>query len=43
MTGSASSGPHISVVVPHFQDVENLDKCLSALERQTLPADRFDQ
>jgi GT2 family glycosyltransferase len=42
MTRSASSGPRISVVVPHFDDLANLDKCLSALERQTIPADQFE-
>lgn len=42
MTGSVSKGPRISVVVPHFDDLANLDKCLSALERQTVPADQFE-
>jgi GT2 family glycosyltransferase len=42
MTGSVSKGPHLSVIVPHFDDLANLDKCLSALKRQTVPADRFE-
>lgn len=42
MTGSVSKGPRISVVVPHFDDLANLDKCLSALQRQTVPADQFE-
>jgi GT2 family glycosyltransferase len=42
MTGAVSKGPHVSVVVPHFDDLANLDKCLSALERQTVPSDGFE-
>ena len=42
MTGPVSKGPRISVVVPHFEDLANLDKCLSALEHQTVPADQFE-
>ena len=42
MTGSVSKGPHLSVIVPHFDDLANLDKCLSALKRQTVPPDRFE-
>jgi GT2 family glycosyltransferase len=42
MTGIVSKGPRISVVVPHFDDLVNLDKCLSALERQTIPVDQFE-
>jgi GT2 family glycosyltransferase len=42
MTGFVSKGPHVSVVVPHFDDLANLDKCLSALKRQTVPTDRFE-
>jgi GT2 family glycosyltransferase len=32
----------VSVVVPHYQDLANLDICLDLLARQTLPADRFE-
>jgi GT2 family glycosyltransferase len=42
MTDTVSKGPSISVVVPHFNDLTNLDKCLSALKRQTIPADQFE-
>ena len=42
MTGAASEEPRISVVIPHFDDLTNLDKCLSALERQTVPAESFE-
>jgi GT2 family glycosyltransferase len=42
MTDTVSKGPRISVVVPHFNDLTNLDKCLSALKRQTTPADQFE-
>ncbi len=31
----------LTVVVPHYNDPAGLDACLSALERQTLPRDRF--
>jgi GT2 family glycosyltransferase len=32
----------VTVVVPHYRDLVRLDSCLSALERQTYPRDRFD-
>jgi GT2 family glycosyltransferase len=34
--------PTVSVVVPHFSDLPSLARCLDALERQTLPRDRFE-
>lgn len=34
--------PDISVVVPHYNDLEGLDHCLAALGRQTLPRDRYE-
>ncbi|MBI1198459.1 MAG: glycosyltransferase [Phenylobacterium sp.] len=37
-----AGAPFVTVVVPHFQDLEGLKVCLSALERQTYPADRFE-
>jgi GT2 family glycosyltransferase len=30
-----SPGPKVSVVIPHFHDLERLDRCLAALQRQT--------
>jgi glycosyltransferase involved in cell wall biosynthesis len=34
--------PRISVVVPHYNDLGGLEKCLASLEAQTYPADRFE-
>ncbi|WOB42562.1 glycosyltransferase [Thermoleptolyngbya oregonensis NK1-22] len=34
--------PRISVVIPHFNDLENLKICLSCLMNQTLPLDQFE-
>lgn len=41
--GTPSGGDlAVSVVVPHYQDLANLDICLGLLEQQTLPAERFE-
>lgn len=32
----------ISVIIPHYQDLENLKLCLDLLEKQTLPRERFE-
>lgn len=37
-----SSAPKVSVIIPHYRDLSGLDLCLSALERQTYPRDRFE-
>ena len=34
--------PLISVIVPHYNDLESLDRCLAALMRQTIARDRFE-
>ncbi len=34
--------PRVSVIIPHYQDLENLDLCLQALELQTLPRSEFE-
>ena len=34
--------PQVSIVVPHRDDLRSLDRCLAALEAQTLPRDRFE-
>lgn len=34
--------PRVSVIVPHYDDLASLDRCLSALQNQTFPADRFE-
>ena len=33
---------HVSVIVPHYNDLEGLDICLAALARQTFPAERVE-
>ncbi len=33
--------PEISVVIPHYNDLDALDRCLHSLERQTIARDRF--
>jgi GT2 family glycosyltransferase len=37
-----ASRPKVSVIVPHFQDLDGLDRCLDALGRQTYPAGDFE-
>ncbi|WP_238181471.1 glycosyltransferase [Methylobacterium trifolii] len=37
-----ADGPAISVVMPHLDDLENLDLCLSHLQAQTLGRDHFE-
>jgi glycosyltransferase involved in cell wall biosynthesis len=32
----------VSVIVPHYNDLAGLDRCLAALEAQTFPRDRFE-
>lgn len=34
--------PMVSVIVPHYHDLQRLDQCLSALEAQTYPRERFE-
>lgn len=34
--------PDISVIVPHYADLERLDRCLHALTAQTMPAERYE-
>lgn len=36
------TAPKISVVIPHYRDVENLKICLHALGAQSYPRDRFE-
>lgn len=36
------TGPDISVVIPHYNDLERLDRCLAALSAQTLSLSRFE-
>jgi GT2 family glycosyltransferase len=37
-----SASPAVSVIVPHYHDLERLDLCLAALSRQTFPSDQFE-
>lgn len=37
-----SETPRISVIIPHYNDFERLDRCLDALTRQSLPVDQFE-
>jgi GT2 family glycosyltransferase len=37
-----TDNPIVSVVVPHYNNLEGLDSCLAALGRQTYPADQFE-
>lgn len=43
---SASAGapgyPFVSVIIPHYNDLANLPRCLALVERQTWPRDRFE-
>ncbi|MHB8528254.1 MAG: glycosyltransferase family 2 protein [Caulobacteraceae bacterium] len=34
--------PKVSVVVPHYRDLDNLDQCLAALGRQSFPREEFE-
>lgn len=36
------SVPDISVIIPHYNDLERLDRCLAALSVQTLSPERFE-
>jgi glycosyltransferase involved in cell wall biosynthesis len=38
----ATTPPKVSVVVPHYRDLNRLELCLASLERQTYPRDRFE-
>ena len=38
----ATATPHVSVIVPHYQDLDGLALCLAALDAQTYPRDRFE-
>ncbi|MGH6782495.1 MAG: glycosyltransferase, partial [Sphingomonadaceae bacterium] len=39
---AADARPYVSVIVPHYDDLASLDRCLSALRGQTYPAERFE-
>lgn len=37
-----AKGARVSVIIPHYNDLERLDRCLDALVRQTLVRDSFE-
>ena len=37
-----SSNPPISVIVPHYRDLIGLDRCLEALQKQSIPSEDFE-
>lgn len=37
-----NTAPMVSVIVPHYRDLDRLGLCLASLERQTYPRDRFE-
>jgi glycosyltransferase involved in cell wall biosynthesis len=40
--GRGEPAPAVSVIIPHFNDLENLEECLRLLTEQTFPANRFE-
>ena len=34
--------PFVSVIIPHYNDLANLPRCLALMQRQTWPRDRFE-
>jgi glycosyltransferase involved in cell wall biosynthesis len=38
----SESPPQISVIIPHYNDLENLGRCMVLLGEQTLPPDNFE-
>lgn len=39
---AAGTPPYVSVIVPHYDDLASLDRCLAALRAQSYPAERFE-
>ena len=39
---AAEPAPAVSVIMPHYNDLENLTVCLGMLDSQTFPRDRFE-
>jgi GT2 family glycosyltransferase len=42
MPAYAETAPFVSVIIPHYNDLDGLTKCLAQLRRQTYPRDRFE-
>src|SRR5207248_7276046 len=41
-SGAADTARLVSVIIPHFNDTDNLERCLQLLAAQTLPANQFE-
>jgi glycosyltransferase involved in cell wall biosynthesis len=39
---SVNFAPSVSVIIPHYNDLANLERCMSLLAAQTLPRDEFE-
>ena len=37
-----TGAPLVSVIIPHYNDLDNLHRCLRLLQDQTLPRDAFE-
>jgi glycosyltransferase involved in cell wall biosynthesis len=42
LTFAETGTPMVSVIIPHYNDLDNLRRCLRLLEDQTLPRDAFE-
>jgi cellulose synthase/poly-beta-1,6-N-acetylglucosamine synthase-like glycosyltransferase len=42
LTTSRSRPPRVSVIIPHYNDLENLKRCMNLLGEETLPPDDFE-
>jgi glycosyltransferase involved in cell wall biosynthesis len=42
MNAIAVASPRVSVVIPHYDDMERLDRCLDALMSQTMTRDQYE-
>ena len=42
MPDASAISPKISVIVPHYSDLQSLDRCLEALEKQSIPRSEFE-
>jgi GT2 family glycosyltransferase len=42
LEANSDAPPFVSVIIPHYNDLSGLSRCLDALELQTYPRDRFE-
>ena len=40
--GAGATAPSVSVIIPHYNDLANLKRCMRLLAAQTLPKDQFE-